>query len=138
MIFTCKTLSDLNAVAVSFFDHFENHKIFAFDGEMGAGKTTFISKLLQVMGVTELEGSPTYSIVNEYTSVKYGKIYHFDLFRLKNDTEALEMGIEEMLYGGAICFIEWPEKIINLLPEHTIWVYIRKKEDDSRILTVEA
>jgi tRNA threonylcarbamoyladenosine biosynthesis protein TsaE len=137
MTFTINTLSDLNAVAVSFIGEYEKCKIFAFDGEMGVGKTTFISKLLNVMGVTELEGSPTYSIVNEYSSVKYGKIYHFDLFRLKNEIEALEMGIEEMLYGGAICFIEWPEKIYDLLPENTIWVYIRKKEDDSRTLTVE-
>ena len=137
MEYTIDNLSDLSTAAVSFISDYEGFKIFAFDGEMGVGKTTFISKLLNVMGITELEGSPTYSLVNEYSSAKYGKIYHFDLFRLKNEIEALEMGIKEMLYRGAICFIEWPEKIYDLLPENTIWVYIRKKEDDSRILMVE-
>jgi tRNA threonylcarbamoyladenosine biosynthesis protein TsaE len=67
----------------------------------------------------------------------YGKVYHFDVFRLKDEREAFDIGIEEMLYNGGICFIEWPEKIANLLPDNTIWVYIRKLDDNSRTLTVE-
>ena len=112
-------------------------KVITFHAQMGAGKTTFISALLSAMGIQELEGSPTYSLVNTYDSAMYGKVYHFDVFRLKDEREAFDIGIEEMLYNGGICFIEWPEKIANLLPDNTIWVYIRKLDDNSRTLTVE-
>jgi tRNA threonylcarbamoyladenosine biosynthesis protein TsaE len=89
------------------------------------------------MGVEHLEGSPTYSLVNVYDSPVYGKVFHFDLYRLKSQTEAYDIGIEEMLYGGGICFIEWPEKIAEILPENTVSVYIRKNPDNSRILKIE-
>lgn len=128
---------DISHTAQQFLEEFGHNKVFAFDGEMGVGKTTFISALLVAMGIKDLEGSPTYSLVNVYESKMYGKIYHFDVYRLKNEMEAYDIGIEEMLYGGGICFIEWPEKIANLLPDNTIWVYIRKKDDNSRTITVE-
>ncbi|MEY3200252.1 MAG: hypothetical protein RJA13_2210 [Bacteroidota bacterium] len=137
MTFQIQNLEDIPATAQLFLEEFLHNKVFAFDGEMGAGKTTFISALLSAMGIQELEGSPTYSLVNTYDSAMYGKVYHFDVFRLKDEREAFDIGIEEMLYNGGICFIEWPEKIANLLPDNTIWVYIRKLDDNSRTLTVE-
>lgn len=137
MTFHIQDTSDIPHTAQQFLEEFGQNKVFAFDGEMGAGKTTFISGLLSAMGIHDQEGSPTYSLVNVYDSAMYGKVYHFDVYRLKNEIEAYDIGIEEMLYSGGICFMEWPEKIANLLPDNTIWVYIRKKDDNSRTITVE-
>jgi tRNA threonylcarbamoyladenosine biosynthesis protein TsaE len=137
MEFNVDTLLDLPAVAQGFLSHFDNRKVFAFQGEMGAGKTTFICALLAAMGITEIEGSPTYSLVNVYNSPLYGQVFHFDVYRLKSETEALDIGIEEMLYSGSYCFIEWPEKVDNLLPENTVWVNIRSLEDNTRLITTE-
>lgn len=137
MTYHIQQTNDIPHIAQQFLEEFGHNKVFAFDGEMGVGKTTFISALLVAMGIEDLEGSPTYSLVNVYESTMYGKIYHFDVYRLKNEMEAYDIGIEEMLYGGGICFIEWPEKIANLLPDNTIWVYIRKKDDNSRTITIE-
>ncbi len=137
MTYTIDSIVDLPRVSQLFLEEFGHNKIFAFDGEMGIGKTTFISALLTAMGIKELEGSPTYSIVNVYESAMFGKINHFDMFRINSDTEAFDAGIEEMLYNGGVCFIEWPEKVINLLPNNTIWVYIRKLDNDSRTITIE-
>lgn len=131
------SIVDLPRAAQLFLEQFDHRKIFLFSAEMGAGKTTFITSLLNAMGVDEVNGSPTYSLVNSYDSVMYGKIYHFDLFRIEDEMEALDIGIEEMLYSGSICFIEWPEKIQNLLPDNVIWSYIRRNEDNTRTLTVE-
>lgn len=132
-----QSLSDLQASAKQFLEEFGHNKIFAFQAEMGSGKTTFITAILHAMGIVETEGSPTYSLVNVYDSPMYGRVYHFDVYRLKSEEEAMDIGIEEMLYGGGICFIEWPEKIQNLLPENTIWVYIRKNEDETRTITID-
>ena len=137
MEFKVDTILDLPAVAQGFLNHFDNRKVFAFQGEMGAGKTTFICALLAAMGITEIEGSPTYSLVNVYDSPLYGKVFHFDVYRLKNETEALDIGVEEMFYSGGYCFIEWPEKVDNLLPENTVWVNIRSLEDNTRLITTE-
>jgi tRNA threonylcarbamoyladenosine biosynthesis protein TsaE len=130
-------LEDLPMAAKEFLDSAMHRKIFAFDAPMGAGKTTFILTLLKAMGIEDPEGSPTYSLVNVYDSPFYGKVHHFDLYRLNSEEEAFDFGIEEMLYGGGYCFIEWPEKIANLLPENTIWVYIRMKDETKRSLTFE-
>ena len=137
MEFIIHTLNDIKDVAARFLNELDHRKIFAIDAEMGTGKTTFILALLKAMGVEDPDGSPTYSLVNSYQSPKYGKIYHFDVYRLKDEMEALNIGIEEMLYDGGYCFIEWPEKIQNLLPTNTIWVYIRKNESGERIISVE-
>ncbi len=137
MTFHLTSLEEIPHVAKQFLDEYGHNTVFAFDGEMGSGKTTFISGLLNAMGIHELEGSPTYSLVNVYDSAMFGKIYHFDVYRLKNEEEAYDIGIEEMLYGGGVCFIEWPEKIANLLPDNTIWVYIRNQDDNTRMITVE-
>lgn len=127
----------LPGLAKEFLDNYGHNKIFAFDAEMGTGKTTFINVVLAAMGIKETEGSPTYSLVNVYDSPMFGRVYHMDVYRLKSEEEALDFGIEEMLYGGGICLIEWPEKIAGLLPENTIWVYIRKNDDETRTFTIE-
>lgn len=137
MTYHVQDIHEIPHFAGLFLEQFGHNKVFAFDAEMGAGKTTFITALLHAMGVLETEGSPTYSLVNVYDSPMFGRVYHFDVYRLKSESEAFDMGIEEMLYSGGVCFIEWPEKIKNLLPDNTIWVYIRKQEDDSRTITVE-
>jgi tRNA threonylcarbamoyladenosine biosynthesis protein TsaE len=130
-------LDQLPGLAKEFLDNYGQYKVFAFDAEMGTGKTTFINVLLAAMGIKETEGSPTYSLVNVYDSPMFGKVYHMDVYRLKSEEEALDFGVEEMLYGGGVCLIEWPEKIAGLLPENTIWVYIRKNDDESRTFTIE-
>lgn len=130
-------LDQLPGLAKEFLDNYGHNKIFAFDAEMGTGKTTFINVVLAAMGIKETEGSPTYSLVNVYDSPMFGRVYHMDVYRLKSEEEALDFGIEEMLYGGGICLIEWPEKIAGLLPENTIWVYIRKNDDETRTFTIE-
>lgn len=132
-----QSLQDLPHAAKTFLDEVGHRKVFAFDAEMGTGKTTFIIALLNAMGVEDAEGSPTYSLVNVYDSQMFGKVYHFDLYRIDDESEALDIGIEEMLYGDGICLIEWPEKIEGLLPDNTIWSYIRKNGDDSRTLTID-
>ena len=137
MTIEVKSVEDLPSAAKFFLEETDNRKVFAFEGQMGAGKTTFIVSLLKAMGVEDIEGSPTYSIVNVYESAMFGKINHFDMYRIKNDAEAFDAGIEEMLYSGGVCLIEWPEKVINLLPNNTIWVYIRKLDNDSRTITIE-
>ncbi len=132
-----QSLQDLPHAAKTFLDEVGHRKIFAFDAEMGVGKTTFIISLLNAMGIEDAQGSPTYSLVNVYESQMFGKVYHFDLYRIEDEAEALDIGIEEMLYGDSVCLIEWPEKIKNLLPDNTIWSYIRKNGDDSRTLMID-
>lgn len=129
-------LDALPGAAMDFWKAVGHRKIFAFDAEMGTGKTTFITSLLKVLGVQEPDGSPTYSLVNVYDSDMFGRIYHFDLYRIRDEREALDIGIEEMLYADAICLIEWPEKIEHLLPDNVIWSYIRKNEDNSRTIRI--
>jgi tRNA threonylcarbamoyladenosine biosynthesis protein TsaE len=137
MTIEVKSVEDLPSAAKFFLEETDNRKVFAFEGQMGAGKTTFIVSLLKAMGVEDIEGSPTYSLVNTYDSIAFGRINHFDLYRLNSEEEAFDIGIEEMLYCGDYCFIEWPSKIENLLPENTIWVRISVNEANERIISVE-
>ena len=130
------TLSELIQVAQSFLEDFKAYKVFAFEGEMGAGKTTFISHLLKAMGVEDDVSSPTYGYVNEYFSAYYEKIYHFDLYRIESEEEAYDIGVEEYLYGSSYVFLEWAKKIYNLLPENCVWVKITVHEDHSRTFEV--
>lgn len=117
----------------------EPHRVFAFDGQMGAGKTTFIKKLVEEMGSMDVVNSPTFAIVNVYDVEQpyRGEVYHFDCYRLKDIREAMDFGAEEYLYSGNYCFIEWPEKIEPLLPDDTIWVKIVPQENGDRLLTIE-
>lgn len=115
-----------------------NHSIFAFFGEMGAGKTTFISALSRMLGVSsDLAGSPSFSIVNEYRSDTTGRtIYHFDLYRLDEPEEALDLGIDDYFDSGNLCLIEWPERIEGLLPDETVRVELAVNPDLARTLTL--
>lgn len=136
MEYIASTVGDLPKIASQFLDTFKNRKTVAFEAEMGAGKTTFILELLKKMGVESPNGSPTYSIVNSYESPVYGKIYHFDLYRIKNSEELYDIGIEEMLYNDAYCFIEWPDIIDDILPEDTLRVKIRLGVGQERVFEV--
>ena len=117
----------------------EPYRVFAFDGQMGAGKTTFIKKLCEEMGTTDVVNSPTFAIVNVYDVEQpyKGEVYHFDCYRLKDIREAMDFGAEEYLYSGNYCFIEWPEMIEPLLPEDTIWVRIVPMPNGDRQLKIE-
>lgn len=129
------SLADINEAAKQFIAHMGNGKVFAFYGKMGAGKTTFIKAICEEMGVEDVITSPTFAIVNEYTSQKTGDtIYHFDFYRIKKLEEVYDMGYEDYFYGGSICFLEWPELIEDLLPEDAVKVSIEETEDGGRIV----
>jgi len=136
MHLTATTPAQLHAIASEIISFATNSRIFLFYGDMGAGKTTLIKSLCECLGTAEPVTSPTFSIVNEYIGTK-NKIYHFDFYRLKNQTEALDMGYEEYFYSDAYCFIEWPEKIPDLLPGHYNRVTINVQADNSRQVTIE-
>ena len=117
----------------------EPHRVFAFEGQMGAGKTTFIKHLCEQMGTSDVVNSPTFAIVNVY-DVKLpqpGEVYHFDCYRLKDIREAMDFGAEEYLYSGNYCFIEWPKLIESLLPEDTVYIRITPLENGDRELRIE-
>ena len=117
----------------------EPHRVFAFEGQMGAGKTTFIKKLCEEMGTADVVNSPTFAIVNVYDVEQpyRGEVYHFDCYRLKDIREAMDFGAEEYLYSGNYCFIEWPEMIEPLLPDDTVWVKIVPQENGDRLLRID-
>ena len=137
MDYIVNDLDGIRPIALDLLERLKTGSIVVLVGEMGAGKTTFTQSVLRAMGIEDLEGSPTYSLINEYESPYFGKVYHMDLYRLDSLEEALDIGIEELLYQNVICFIEWPEKIKELLPDNTIWVYLRANEDLSRIITIK-
>ncbi|WP_264523960.1 tRNA (adenosine(37)-N6)-threonylcarbamoyltransferase complex ATPase subunit type 1 TsaE [Flavobacterium sp. N502536] len=109
-------------------------KIILFNGEMGVGKTTLIKQLCKSLGVQDATSSPTFSLVNEYYTANNQIVYHFDFYRLNKETEALDMGVDDYLYSGNWCFIEWSEKIANLLPEETSVISIELQADGQRKL----
>ena len=124
------SLDNIHVAAKEFLENMGDGKVFAFYGKMGAGKTTFIKAICEEMGVEDVITSPTFAIVNEYTSQKTGDtIYHFDFYRIKKLEEVYDMGYEDYFYGGSICFLEWPELIEDLLPEDAVKVSIEETED---------
>jgi tRNA threonylcarbamoyladenosine biosynthesis protein TsaE len=129
-----KSIDELKNAAEQLISLVGSEKIFLFYGDMGAGKTTLIKSLCESLGVKEPATSPTFSIVNEYQG-ESSKIYHFDFYRLKNQSEALDLGYEEYFYSGNYCFIEWPEKIPDLLPDHYIRIDVQVVNDNERLLT---
>ena len=124
--------------ALDILRHTEPHRVFAFEGQMGAGKTTFIKHLCEQMRTTDVVNSPTFAIVNVYdvTQPYSGEVYHFDCYRLKDIREAMDFGAEEYLYSGNYCFIEWPDMIAPLLPDDTVYVHISVQADGNRRLTL--
>ena len=129
------SLNDIDNAAKAFVKAMDQNTVFAFYGKMGAGKTTFIKAVCEALGVTEVVNSPTFSIVNEYRSETTGElIYHFDFYRIKKLDEVYDMGYEDYFYSGAVCFIEWPELIEELLQGDALKVEIAEQEDGSRIV----
>ena len=128
-----KKLSDLPHVASQILERADGQRIFLFYAEMGMGKTTLIKELCKQLGVQEVVSSPTFSIVNEYQSDD-NTIYHFDFYRLHDEEEAYDLGYEEYFYSKAYCFVEWPEKIKNLLPEDALEIHIEWDEEGERVI----
>ena len=136
-IIRINTLADLEAAARQFVEAMGDNTVFAFYGKMGAGKTTFIKEVCTLLGVTDNITSPTFAIVNEYRSDIAGElIYHFDFYRIKKLEEVYDLGYEDYFYSGALCFIEWPELIEELLPGNAVKVTIEEEADGARVLTL--
>ena len=129
------TLDSIREAAKTFIQNMGSGRVYAFYGKMGAGKTTFIKALCEELGVEDAITSPTFAIVNEYRSETTGQlIYHFDFYRIKKIEEVYDMGYEDYFYSGALCFLEWPELIEELLPADAVKVTISQQEDGSRRL----
>ena len=135
--FIVKNINDLDEVSSKILEHNNKYKKkFAFFGDMGVGKTTLIKSLLKKLGVNENVTSPTFSIVNEYLSEKLGSIFHFDFYRIKNEKEAYDIGIDEYLSSDNYCFIEWPNKINSFIDDNFVNVYIDIVDDNKRNIMI--
>ncbi len=130
-------LSEIDILANRFVENMNHRKVFAFYGEMGAGKTTFIKAVCKILGVTETITSPTFAIINEYKKSDSEAIFHFDFYRIKNIEEAYDFGYEDYFYSGQLCFIEWPELVEPLLPENVVRVQITVQDNDQRLISIE-
>jgi len=135
--FVIQNLDEIKKAATEFIPYLKYSKVVAFYGEMGAGKTTFIKALCGCLGVTDTVNSPTFAIINEYFTSNKEKVYHLDLYRLKNPVELLDIGYEDYLESGNYLFIEWPEKASELLPSDCLKVHIKRDSDESRRLSIE-
>ena len=128
-----RNLEHIRQAANEFIRQIDDRTVFAFYGKMGAGKTTFIKALCEELGVEDVINSPTFAIINEYRSVTTNElIYHFDFYRINKISEAQDISVEDYFYSGALCFIEWPEKIESLLPDDTVHIAIEEMEDGNR------
>jgi tRNA threonylcarbamoyladenosine biosynthesis protein TsaE len=131
-------LGSIHEAARQFIAQIGEHKVFAFYGNMGAGKTTFVKAICEELGVNDVITSPTFAVINEYSITSHHSpltsnvIYHFDFYRIKKLEEVYDMGYEDYFYSGALCFIEWPELIEELLPEDAVKVSITENADGSR------
>lgn len=135
MEITINGLDTIRSTARQFIDNIGSSRVFAFYGKMGAGKTTFVKALCEELGCDDVITSPTFAIVNEYTDGERQPVYHFDFYRIKKLEEVYDMGYEEYFYSGALCLIEWPELIEDVLPDDTVRVTIEEQADGSRLLT---
>ena len=153
-----KDIDHIREAAREFIEHIGEHRVFAFYGKMGAGKTTFVKAICEELGVDDVITSPTFAIINEYTATpptaaanssfslrECGvanftlhsslQIYHFDFYRIKKLEEVYDMGYEDYFYSGALCFLEWPELIEDILPDDAVRVSIAEQEDGSRVVS---
>ena len=137
-----KDTEHIRDAAREFINQIGDRRVFAFYGKMGAGKTTFVKAICEELGVDDVITSPTFAIINEYTidklqtsNIKHQSIYHFDFYRIKKIEEVYDMGYEDYFYSGALCFIEWPELIEDILPDYAVHVNITEQEDGSRLVT---
>ena len=128
-------IEHIHEAAREFIQHIGEHTVFAFYGKMGAGKTTFVKAVCEELGVDDVITSPTFAIVNEYQAKDASPIYHFDFYRIKKIEEVYDMGYEDYFYSGALCFIEWPELIDELLPDDAVRVGIAENADGSRTVS---
>lgn len=129
-------IHNIHAVAKEVWQQFRAYKVWTFDAPMGSGKTTFIHALCDVLGVTDAVGSPTFSIVNEYRMADGRTLYHLDLYRIRDEEEAVQAGIEDVLYSGEYCMVEWPEKIPALIPADALNLHIETINSTERRITV--
>lgn len=129
-----KNIETIGVAAKQFVESIGTRKVFAFYGEMGAGKTTFIKAVCKELGVTEIVSSPTFAIINEYKRDDGDPIYHFDFYRIRKLEEVFDFGYEDYLYSSFICFIEWPELVEPILPPDTVRLSISEKPDGSRVI----
>ena len=131
-----ENLNHIHQAARQFIDQIGQRRVFAFYGKMGAGKTTFVKAVCEELGVeSDVTNSPSFAIINEYRSDTTAElIYHFDCYRLEKEEEAVDLGAEDYFDSGALCFIEWPERIEGLLPDDTVRVDITVADDNSRML----
>lgn len=129
-----ESLDKIHEAAKEFIANMGNNTIFAFYGKMGAGKTTFIKAVCEEFGVDDVITSPTFAIVNEYTDKNDDPIYHFDFYRIKKIDEVYDMGFDDYVYSGHLCFMEWPELVEDILPEETVKVTITANENGSRTI----
>ncbi len=133
-----QSLEHIHEAARQFIEAMGDNTVFAFYGKMGAGKTTFIKAVCEELGVEDVVTSPTFAIVNEYRSATTGElVYHFDFYRIKKLEEVYDMGYEDYFYCGAVCFIEWPELIEELLPGDAVKVTIDEQADGTRLLVLQ-
>ena len=130
------SLDKIENAAKQFLSFVSDHKVFAFNGEMGAGKTTFIKALCTQLGVEENISSPTYSIIQQYKTKNGKTIYHIDLYRMKDEEEVLQAGVEDCLYSNNICFVEWPEKASSIFPANKVEVFLQPIENDQRKMII--
>ena len=128
-----ENLDNIRAAAREFIQNMGDAHVFAFYGKMGAGKTTFVKAICEELGVEDVITSPTFAIINEYEGDE--TIYHFDFYRIKKLEEVYDMGYEDYFYSGALCFIEWPELIEEILPDDAVRVNITEQQDGSRLVT---
>ena len=134
MKLTIHSIEDITPAAQEFIAAMGDNTVFAFYGKMGAGKTTFIKAVCQALGVTDVINSPTFAIVHEYLDGQGSPIYHFDFYRIKRQQEVLDIGYEDYIYSGCVCFMEWPELIEDLLPADAVRVTITQQEDGTRVI----
>lgn len=130
------SLKELNAVAKNVITS-AAHKTLLFYGEMGVGKTTLIKEICKELGIDDVTHSPTFSLVNEYQTNNGQTVYHFDFYRIDDENEAYDMGIEDYFYSNSWCLIEWPEKVKSLLPLETVTIHISLSENNKRVIQVE-
>jgi len=131
VIFTLEQIPD---AATKLLSSATAYKVFALHGEMGAGKTTFIHALCEAMGIRDVVTSPTFSIINQYKTADGQTVYHMDLYRIKDENEAINAGVEDCMYSGDLCLVEWPEKAPGIFPENTLHMTISSVDDNTRKL----